>query len=128
MKTIAAIGLLCVVHCSAGDFINLTFDAPNLQHLTPPTIPNGPYSGTTSDIIPGCTLFSGGTQIDTMNFNPRGSYVGSSPALLETPPQGPDPEFGSYLLFFPFFPRISISYTGTKGGNTSQCDPFVSIC
>ena len=101
----------------AGDFVNLTFDAPILQHLTPPTIPNGPHSGPTSDIIPGWTLLSGGSPVTRMYFNPYGSYTGSSQSLLENSSQVPDTRFGRYSLFLvnvpPTYPILTLEQRGT---------------
>lgn len=117
MKRYLLIGLMGATHSLAGGFVNLTLDSPNLDHLIPPKIPNGPYSGLTSDIVRGWTLLSGGVPITTMNLNPYGSYVGSLPSLLENNTQVTDSRFGQYTLFMatlpPSYPSLTLEQRGT---------------
>ncbi len=117
MNIYFTLGLIFATHGSADDFINLTFDRPNLDHLTPPVFLNGPYSGLASDIIPGWTLFSGGTQVTMMYYSPFGSNPGASPLLFENSPQVSGTEFGRYTLILsslaPNYPILTLEQKGT---------------
>jgi hypothetical protein len=54
MKAIVATCFLCAATCSAGDFINLTFDNPRLSGtLTPLMGFDGLLTGDVSDLYPG---------------------------------------------------------------------------
>jgi hypothetical protein len=89
--------------CIAGEFVNLTFDEPDLSgSLTPiyPEFPSGPLSGNTSQILRGWTIRADTQPHFGMTYSPFGSptgeglarLVGNSPELAQTP-------FGANTLF-----------------------------
>jgi hypothetical protein len=94
MKALAF--LLAVTPCLAGDFLNLTFDEPDLSGpLTPvyPEFPSGPLFGTTAQILRGWTVLADNQSHIGMTYSPFGfptgeglaRLVGNSPELSQTP-------------------------------------------
>jgi len=74
MKGILIVILCCLtVTVNAGDFVNLTFDNPDLTGSLTPIVsgaPNGPFLGETSRILPGWTVTANGIPVTTVTYSP----------------------------------------------------------
>jgi hypothetical protein len=73
--------LFSATTCIAGEFVNLTFDEPDLSGpLTPvfPEFPDGPFQGNTSQLLPGWEVTRGGVPQATMYCGPLGSIGGGT--------------------------------------------------
>lgn len=53
-----------------GEFINLTFDEPDLSGPLKPVFPGGPLRGPVTDIIPGWGFFGNGQPLTTTTWSP----------------------------------------------------------
>jgi hypothetical protein len=113
----------------ADDFINLTFDEPDLTgSLTPmfPTLPDGPFHGETTRLLRGWTATVNGVPIERISYTtPRGA-VGSEEGLnfrsANPTPNGP----GYYLFVYsarnPLGPEFRLSQTGMIPADASRLD------
>ena len=54
----------------SGEFVNLTFDQPKLNGSLEPLLPNGPYRGSTTDLLPGWTLTKNGVPLTSLVYSP----------------------------------------------------------
>lgn len=121
-------GILIIVLCcltvtvNAGDFVNLTFDNPDLTgSLTPISSedPNGPFLGETSRIIPGWTVTANGIPVTTVTYSPWPTSVAVETInVWSYRPGNPSQLGGSNYLYVssggnPEGPRFRISQTGT---------------
>jgi hypothetical protein len=73
MKPLYLICLVWTFHLKAAEFINLTFDNPDLTGSLRPVYldrPNGPFWGTTRDLLRGWTLTMNGIVQTEMNYSP----------------------------------------------------------
>lgn len=73
MKIIIGLSAVMVVKLTAGEFVNLTFDNPDLTGSLTPIVsgaPNGPFFGETSRIIPGWTVTANGIPVTTVTYSP----------------------------------------------------------
>ena len=62
----------------AGEFLNLTFDAPNLSGPLEQIFPGGPYRGASADLLPGWTVTANGSPVNEMVYSP--------PLITSVPP------------------------------------------
>lgn len=77
--------LLCSVTlaCKAGDFVNLTFDEPDLSGPLTEVHPGGPQIGKTAQLLRGWTLSINDRQPETMTYSPPGTSSTGVVALEE---------------------------------------------
>ena len=62
--------LLVTLPAVGGDFINLTFDEPDLSGPLDPVFPGGPLRGSVTEIIPGWSFFTDGQPVITTTWSP----------------------------------------------------------
>lgn len=102
--------------CLGNDFVNLTFDRPDLSGSLTPIFPGGPLRGKTSELLQGWTLLANGTPLDSMVYSP--SPLGSArPATLsENPPDAVGTQFGRYSLILGSSPPNSAKFNLHQSG------------
>ena len=124
MKGILIIVLCCLTATvNAGDFVNLTFDNPDLTgSLTPISSgdPDGPFFGETSRILPGWTVTANGIPVTTVTYSPWPAGVAVRTVNVWSWGPGNPSQLGgsNYLYVFPGGTRerpsyFRISQTGT---------------
>lgn len=105
--------LFATLPAFAGDFVNLTFDEPDLTGPLDPLLPGGPYLGRTADLLPGWTVRVGGDVASQVTYAPinKSSF---GPVTLRENPAG-QLGFGSLELHSPVppAPEIRLSQRGT---------------
>lgn len=120
MKTFLCCWLLPLA-AVAGDFINLTFDNPNLTGSLTPIVPGGPYRGSTSDLLPGWTVKANGNPLSTIVYSPPLTSSEAPVTLRENTAAAAGTPLGKFSLALfgtppPFEltgPEIRLSQTGT---------------
>ncbi len=113
---------LCITLClgglcaTAGDFVNLTFDEPDLSGDLVPIYPGGALRGLTSEILRGWTVTAGGSPVLFATYatyrQPWGSEVVSVFQNEPTSPLG-DSVYLRSGPAGPQAPEIRLSQTGT---------------
>ncbi len=102
-----------------GDFINLTFDQPNLNGPLTPIYPGGPLRGNTSDLLRGWMVTAAGQPVTLMTYSafPIGGGGGFVDLMGNSPENTASPlGFGSLVLHSgqnPTGPELRLSQTGT---------------
>lgn len=81
----------------AGDFVNLTFDQPDLSGPMTPIFPGGTFQGNTSQLLPGWSLTVDGIPLSTMGYAPLGFGTGGFVTLHEHSANAL-PQFGGFGL------------------------------
>jgi len=104
-----------------GEFVNLTFDSPDLTgSLTPiiPQFPRGPFRGETSRLLQGWTLTAGGMDTSFSSYTPSGQPPGYGEFvdLQEVPRDQWSNEGGRIYLMInsgslPLGPEVRLSQT-----------------
>jgi hypothetical protein len=85
--------LLVALPALGGEFVNLTFDDPDLSGPLEPVFPGGPLRGSATGIVPGWSFFTDGLPVATatwsaFNFGSGGGHVSlvqNSPANAAGP-------------------------------------------
>jgi hypothetical protein len=103
--------LFSATTCIAGEFINLTFDDPDLSGPLTEAYPGGPLLGKTSQLLRGWNLLADDQSVGIASYSPFGfpggdgiaSLVGNSPAEAQT-------VFGANTLYL-----ASPGFTSTDG-------------
>ena len=92
--------LFSATTCIAGDFVNLTFDEPDLSGSLTPIFPGGPLQGDTSRILRGWTVRADNQPQATVTYSPYpiGSEGGLA-ALKANSPERAQTVFGANTLF-----------------------------
>ncbi len=101
--------------CLAGDFINLTFDDPNLTGSLTPVFPGGPFTGDTAELLRGWSVTAGGVPLTQMTYSPPLTTSVGPVTLRANNPATTG--LGAYSLQLesspPNVPTIRISQQGT---------------
>jgi hypothetical protein len=121
MKQTAALLFLSISTAVADDFINLTFDNPNLSGtLTPFPGFRNLYTGSTSNLIPGWSFRSESGPISTLLYAPPGFGAGAQLyGTLHENSLADFPPFGKYTFEFSHLfpsstsPLLTLEQTGT---------------
>lgn len=107
--------LVCAGSCAAGEFVNLTFDEPDVTGPLTPVFPGGPTTGDGSALLRGWTVTVGGVPLPRVTYSPP-LTTSVGPITL----RGNDPAntvLGPYSLQLesspPSVPEIRISQRGT---------------
>jgi hypothetical protein len=72
------LSVLAALPVLAGDFINLTFDEPDLSGPLVPDYPDGPLRGGVAKLLRGWTVQANGQHMHSMLFSPFPPGVGGS--------------------------------------------------
>ena len=102
------------------EFVNLTFDEPDLNGSLTPILPGGPFIGSTGDLLKGWTATANGSPIRSMSYVPyRTPDLGSELLLMENAPGSVGGRFRLVLDSKPRppGPEIRISQRGTIPAN-----------
>ncbi len=115
--------LFSATTCIAGEFVNLTFDEPDLTGWLTPIDPGGPLEGNTSEILRAWTVTVNGNALTRMTYAPEGTGSAGLVTLLENPAADKQTVLGSHtlLLYSPFAstPEIRVRQTGTIPAETT---------
>jgi hypothetical protein len=90
--------LLTATTALAGDFLNLTFDSPDLSGRLTPTFPQGPLEGNTSQLLQGWTVRYDGQPLNSIYYAPLGLQVKSPITLFENSVADQGSALGRYSL------------------------------
>ena len=130
MKTYLQCLLLTPWVALGGDFVNLTFDQPDLTGSLTPIYPGGPLRGDTALLLRGWQLLGDGKPLKTMAYSPSGTSS-ATPATLDEYASGPAQlGFGRYGLILesipppPNNPELSLRQSGTIPGGTASLGFF----
>lgn len=122
MKTLLA--LLFGLPCLGGDFVNLTFDEPDVSGALTEIYPGGPKRGSVAALLRGWNVSVAGQPYEfaTISSFPVGS--GNDPvSLFGNPPGEPGSLLGAYTLGIhspvPPAPEIRLNQTGTIPANAA---------
>ena len=119
------LSLLAALPVLGGEFINLTFDEPDLSGPLVPDYPDGPLRGGVAKLLRGWTVQANGQPVDSMLFSPYPPGVGGSDLVnLQQSRPGDSPLLGFASLFIysplpselpprPLGPEIRLSQRGT---------------
>jgi PEP-CTERM motif len=103
--------------CLAGDFINLSFDEPNLTGTLTPIYPGGPLHGNTTDLLRGWSVKLDAQNLSDMFFSPFPFSSVAPVGLRGNSPADASTALGAYSLVLeslpPNVPTIRISQQGT---------------
>jgi hypothetical protein len=117
MKTYLQCLLLTPWVALGGDFVNLTFDQPDLTGSLSPIYPGGPLTGKASDLLRGWTLLADGVPVPKMTYSPLGTGSAGFATLRELAPGSAPPAFGRFTLLFESIPpndhALSLQQRGT---------------
>jgi hypothetical protein len=94
------LSVLAALPVLAGDFINLTFDEPDLSGSLTPIFPDGPLLGNTAQILRGWTVLADNQSQATMTYSPNN--IGSSgdvASLVANSPAESQTVFGANTLY-----------------------------
>ncbi len=109
--------LLLGLHCSAGEFVNFTFDEPDLSGPFTPVHQGGPQIGKTSQLLRGWTPLLNGAPPDTMTYSPAGTSSTGHLTLYEYLVGPAGQQVSQHSLLFSSSPpnqaTFSIKQTGT---------------
>lgn len=101
----------------SGNFVNLTFDEPDLTGSLTPIYPGGPLEGEAARILKGWSLVVNGGIQTMMAYSPQGTSTAGLATLFENSPAEKPTILGSHSLLlrspFPSQPDIRIRQTGT---------------
>lgn len=121
MKISTLIAFFISLSLLADDFVNLTFDSPDLTgSLTPifPGQPNGPFFGQATQLLRGWTFTSAGLQAQQTTYSPWPTSASERTLNLRAsrPEEVGGPGGSFYLLVFsggnPLGPELRLSQTG----------------
>jgi hypothetical protein len=109
--------LFSATTCIAGDFVNLTFDGPDLSGPLTPTFPDGPLIGNTAQLLPGWTVTRGGAPQATMFYSPPQTVGAGAVRLFHNTPADAATILGPHSLMLvapaPEGGEIRLSQQGT---------------
>lgn len=110
--------MLVALPALSGDFINLTFDQPNLSGSMEQLFPNGPYRGSTADLLPGWSVAANGIPLATMTYSPLLTTSARPVSLVENDFDDAAGVLGRYTLYLesglnPAGSEIRLSQRGT---------------
>ena len=91
-------GLLVSGTILAGEFLNLTFDAPDLSGTLSPTFPQGPFQGSTPQILPGWNVSYGDKSLSSIYYAPLGRQVAGPVTLFENTAADSQSPLGRFSL------------------------------
>ena len=108
------LSVLAALPVLAGDFINLTFDEPDLTGSLTPIFPGGPLQGNSSEILRGWSLTVNGQPQPQMEYAPPGTGGGNQAYLVHNSTVGPEGPYALTLIsFFPGPSDIRVQQIGT---------------
>lgn len=122
MRIRFALSVVTAVKLIAGEFVNLTFDDPDLTGSLTPIVsgaPNGPFFGETSRILRGWTVTGSEIPVTTVTYSlwPTGAAVRTVNVWSYRPGNSSQLGGSNYLYVFsggnPLGPAFRISQTGT---------------
>ena len=117
MKTRLALLLTLALPCWAGEFVNLTFDEPDLSGPFTPVHQGGPQIGKTSQLLKGWAPLLNGAPPDTMTYSPAGTSSTGHLTLYEYLAGPVGQQVSQYSLLYSSSPpsqaTFSIKQTGT---------------
>ncbi len=110
--------LLVTLPAIGGEFVNLTFDEPDLTGPLTPIYPGGPLAGNAAQIIPGWNITVGGEPLTSTTWSPFNLGGGApSVSLVQHSPGDELTRLGlAYLELHsptPPAPEIRLNQTGT---------------
>jgi len=122
MRIRIALSAVAAVKLTAGEFVNLTFDNPDLTGSLTPIVsgaPNGPFFGETSRLLRGWTVTGNGIPVTTVTYSPwpTGAAVRTVNVWSYSPGNASQLGGSNRLYVFsggnPLGPAFRISQTGT---------------
>ena len=125
MKTYLTCLLFLPLAAAAGDFVNLTFDQPDLTGSLTPIYPGGPLSGNVAQILKGWTVRLDGIPQSRMYYSPYPLTSVAPVGLIENSPANAATPLGKHTLYLESFPtsipapEIRLSQTGTVPANAA---------
>jgi hypothetical protein len=92
--------LFSATTCIAGEFVNLTFDEPDLSGSLTPIFPGGPLQGDTSRILRGWSVRADNQLQAAMTYSPYNiGGAGNVASLVANSPELAQTAFGANTLF-----------------------------
>lgn len=82
---------------SAGEFINLDFNSPDLSGTLVPLLPGGPFLGTASQLVPGWKVTVDGAQVSDLAYSLLGQTIGPTAVTLQQGEIGGESTAGYFL-------------------------------
>lgn len=106
--------------CLAGEFVNLTFDEPDLTGSLTPVFPEFPQTylrGNTAEVLRGWTVLIGNQPASTVLYSPRGTFTAPPVNLVQNTAANQATALGAYSLLLqsspPDVPVLRLSQQGT---------------